>query len=184
VYTEAEIIEGCRKEIPKFQQIVYEKYAPKMMTICMRYTRNYEEARDLLHDGFIKVFMNFNSYREEANLDSWISRVVINNNINYLSKRSKKVEAEKYYTREINVEQEATWDETLFMEYSIEEINSAINSLLSTKKLVFNLYVFEGYSHKQIADLLGFTESASKSNLSRARFEIRNFLLQKSGMKR
>lgn len=184
VYSETEIIEGCRKNVPEFQKIVYEKYAPKMMAVCMRYTGNYEEARDLLHDGFIKVFTNFKSYRQESNLDSWISRVMINNTLNYIRTKLKKEKAERYYERETILENETLSDNSWLEEFSVEEISEAIMKLPVGKRTVINLYAFEDYSHKEIARELGISEGTSKSSLSRAKQTLRELLLKKPNKER
>ena len=179
MYNEAEIIEGCRKNIPEFQKIVYEKYAPKMIAICMRYIGNYEEARDLMHDGFIKVFMNFKSYRQESNLDSWITRVVINNTLSHIRKRLKTEKAEKFYEKEKVVENTDTSKDNWFEKFSTDDINTAILQLSLAKRAVFNLYVIEDYSHKDIAQQLGISIGTSKSHLSRAKETLKHLLLMK-----
>jgi RNA polymerase sigma factor (sigma-70 family) len=183
VHTDAEIIEGCRKNVPLFQKIVYEKYAPKMMAVCMRYTGNYEEARDQLHDGFIKVFTNFKSYRQEANLDSWISRIMINNTLNYVREKLKKEKSAKYLKQETAFYNIPSSSDDLFHEFSVEDLNSAIMKLPLEKRTVFNLYVLEDYSHKEIAKELGISEGTSKSNLYRAKQILKEILLKKQGRK-
>jgi RNA polymerase sigma factor (sigma-70 family) len=179
VCNEAEIIEGCRKNNPEFQKIVYEKYAPKMMAICMRYSGNYEEARDLMHDGFIKVFMNFKSYRQESNLDSWITRIMINNTLSYIRTKIRKEKSEKNYKRENEIEASHSKVESWLEKFSLEEINEAIMKLPFAKRTVFNLYVIDDYSHKDIARELGISIGTSKSNLSRAKETLRDLLLMK-----
>lgn len=179
MYTEAVIIEGCRNNDPEFQKIVYEKYAPKMMAVCMRYSGNYEEARDLLHDGFLKVFTNFNSYSQKSNLDSWISRVIINNALNYIRKKLKEEKAEKFFKRESLRENITSAEDSWMDNFSIEEIHEAILSLSLEKRIVFNLYVIEEFSHKEIAKELGISEGASKVSLYKARQALKELLLKK-----
>lgn len=183
MYSEAEIIEGCRKNVPEYQKIVYEKYARKMMAVCMRYTGNYEEARDLLHDGFMKVFMNFKSYRQESNLDSWISRVMINNSLNYIRKKLKQEKAERYYKMENIHKNNPSSDDSWFEQFSADDINEAIMKLPFAKRTVFNLYVMDDYSHKEIAKELGISEGTSKSNLFRAKETLKDLLLKKLNSK-
>ena len=179
MYTEAVITEGCRNNDPEFQKIVYEKYAPKMMAVCMRYTGNYEEARDLLHDGFLKVFTNFNSYSQKSNLDSWISRVIINNALNYIRKKLKEEKAEKYFKRESVLENNSSAEDSWMDNFSIEEIHEAILSLSLEKRTVFNLYVVDEFSHREIAKELGISEGASKVCLYKARQALKELLLKK-----
>ena len=184
VYNEAEIIEGCRKNNPEFQKTVYEKYAPKMMAVCMRYCGNYEEARDLMHEGFMKVFMNFKSYRQESNLDSWITRVVINNTLTFIRKKLKEEKAERNYKRENILENNSSSTDTWLEKFSLEEINEAIMKLSLAKRTVFNLYVVEDYAHKEIAKELGISVGTSKSNLSRAKETLKDILLKKLNRER
>ena len=179
MYTEAVIVEGCRNNDPAFQKIVYEKYAPKMMTICMRYTGNYEEARDLLHDGFLKVFTNFNSYKQKSNLDSWISRVIINNVINNIRRKLKVEKAEKYFKKEFVLENTSSAEDSWMDNFSMEEIHEAILGLSFEKRTVFNLYIVDKFSHKEIARELGISEGASKVSLYKARQTLKELLMKK-----
>jgi len=178
IYTELEILEGCRNGNPALQKIVYEKYAPKMYSICLRYTRNREDARDMMHDGFIKVFSNFKSYREESTLDAWITRVIINNILNELRKKNIELSHQKEYQIEMTNENEGNDDDTYLEKYTANDIKSAILKLPQGQRTVLNLYVFEDYSHKEIAKLAGISEGTSKSQLARARITLKELLLK------
>jgi RNA polymerase sigma factor (sigma-70 family) len=178
IYTEVEILEGCRNGNPAMQKIVYEKYVPKMYSICLRYTGNREDARDLMHDGFIKVFSNFKSYREESTLDAWITRVIINNTLNQLRKKNKELSHQKEYQLELKNEQEYIEDDNYLEKFTSNDIKLAIMKLPQGQRTVLNLYVFEDYSHKEIASLTGISEGTSKSQLARARITLKELLLK------
>jgi RNA polymerase sigma-70 factor, ECF subfamily len=179
VYTEAVIVEGCRNNDPEFQKIVYEKYAPKMMTVCRRYTSNYEEARDLMHDGFLEVFTNFNSYKQKSNLDSWITRVIINNVIDNIRRKIKVEKAEKYFKKEYVLENTSTAEDSWMDNFTMEEIHEAILCLTFEKRTVFNLHIVDKFSHKEIARKLGISVGASKVCLYKAKQTLKELLLKK-----
>jgi RNA polymerase sigma-70 factor (ECF subfamily) len=178
IYTENEILEGCRNGNPALQKIVYEKYAPKMYSICLRYSRNREDARDLMHDGFIKVFSNFKSYRHESTLDAWITRVIINNILNQLRKKNIELSHQKEYQLELRNEQEYVEDDNYLEKFTANDIKSAILMLPPGQRTVLNLYVFEDYSHKEIAKQTGISEGTSKSQLARARITLKQLLMK------
>jgi len=178
IYREEEILKGCRNGNPALQKVVYEKYAPKMYSICLRYTGNREDARDLMHDGFIKVFLNFKSYRQESTLEAWITRVIINNTLNQLRKKNKELRNQKDYLVELKNEYEYTEDDNYLEKFTANDIKSAILKLPQGQRTILNLYVFEDYSHKEIAKLTGISEGTSKSQLARARMTLKEILVK------
>lgn len=178
IYREDEILEGCRNGKAALQKIVYEKYAPKMFSICLRYTGNSEDARDMMHDGFIKVFSNFKSYRQESTLDAWITRVMINNTLNQLRKKNRDLGNQKEYLKEFEYENEYIEDDNYLEKFTANDIKSAILKLPQGQRTILNLFVFEDYSHKEIAGLTGISEGTSKSQLARARMTLKELLLK------
>lgn len=165
MYSEKEFIERCLKNDPQAQEALYRQYAPKMFGICLRFTRNKMEAEDVLQDGFIKVFSYLKDYRNEGSLEGWIRRTIINTAINFYKKKVKRfnemdIEKADYVNHE---------DETILDKLSANELLNLIQELPDGYRMVFNLSVVEGYTHKEIGDMLNISENTSKSQLSRAR---------------
>jgi RNA polymerase sigma factor (sigma-70 family) len=173
---ESHIVEGCIKQQRKAQYALYERYAGTMMTLCMRYCKNREEAEDLLQEGFIKVFQKISTFRGQGSLEGWIRRILINHALN-------NIKAKKLVFREEDPQKmgERLADDTSPYEeelYTPEMMMKAIQELPEGYRIVFNLYVFENYSHKDIAEQLGISENTSKSQLSRARGYLRKVLTE------
>ena len=168
-YTEAEIISGCIKGERKFQEILYRTYSSKMFSVCLRYANEYAGAEDLLQDGFIKVYNNIQKFRSEGSFEGWIRRIFVNNSIEYFRKKSN-----LYVVQETEALTYEYYDDNAVQKLMKEDLMKIIQSLSVGYRTIFNLYAIEGYSHKEIAELLNITEGTSKSQLARARY-----LLQK-----
>jgi len=168
-YTEAEIIAGCISGERKFQEILYHTYSSKMFSVCLRYANEYAGAEDLLQDGFIKVFNNIQKFRSEGSFEGWIRRIFVNNSIEYFRKKSN-----LYVVQETEALTYEYYDDNAVQKLMKEDLMKIIQSLSVGYRTIFNLYAIEGYSHKEIAELLNITEGTSKSQLARARY-----LLQK-----
>lgn len=158
-------IERCLDNDSKSQGELYKHFAPKMFGICLRYAKNQMEAEDVLQDGFIKVFRYLKDYRNEGSLEGWIRRTMVNTAINYYKKKTKyQKEISLDQTEPINNEEESAIDKL-----SAKELLEVIRELPDGYRMVFNLNVIEGYTHKEIGVLLEISENTSKSQLSRAR---------------
>jgi len=176
---EPHIIEGCVKEKRRAQYILYQYFAPPMLSLCMRYCRNREEAEDVLQEGFVKIFQKISTFRQSGSLEGWVRRIMINQAINHLKARKLvflDADPEKLGATIPDESENDPGDEL----YSPGEMMKAIQELPPGYKVVFNLYVFEGYSHKEIAETLNISENTSKSQLSRARSFIRRLLNEKN----
>lgn len=172
--TEEEIVEGCLQGGRKYQKHLYEKYYGSMMVVCMRYSNDREEARDILHEGFMKVFTNLSKYRRGTNLGAWVRRIMINTAIDHyrkLSKRPNLVEI-NHAIHEIDMSD-------VVSDMSAKEILEMVQKLSPAYRTVFNLYVIEGYPHKEVGKMLGISEGTSKSNLAKARAKLQA-MIQKS----
>ena len=162
------LIDGCKRGEPKSQKSLYDAYAGKMMAVCMRYCGNDRDtAMDLLQDGFIKVFTYIGSYDGRGSLEGWIRRIVINVALDYvrtsdLLKNAESIEA-------INETSVENIDSSTIDKLSAEELTEIIGELPSGFRTVFNLFAIEGYSHKEIAEMLNITESTSRSPLINAK---------------
>lgn len=171
-YSDVAIVEGCLREDRRFQQLLYERFYGSMMTVCMRYTGDREEARDVLHEGFIKVFGNLTKYEQGTNLGAWIRRVVVNTAIDCY-RRSSKIPP----SVEVNTAIHEADSRDVLAEMSAAEILKLVQSLTPAYRAVFNMYVMDGYSHKEIGEMLGISEGTSKSNLSKARMKLQKMVL-------
>lgn len=143
-----------------------------MLNVSYRILQNKEESEDVLQECFVKVFRSLETFRGDASFGSWLKRIVINASLNQLKKRKLNTAS---IDEEMAVPEEE--EETVEPSYSIQDINKAVASLSDGYRAVFTLYVFEDYSHKEIAETLGVTESTSKSQLNRARFRVKEWLI-------
>ncbi|MBK8554260.1 MAG: sigma-70 family RNA polymerase sigma factor [Lewinellaceae bacterium] len=157
------------------QQQLYEQYYGKMMGVCLRYAGSRDEALDLLHEGFIKVFQNIGRYRMGTSLPAWIRTVMVNTCIDFYRK------AVRRRTNDLDEAYTLSADEPDALSHLTEkEILEAVHQLSPAYRAVFNLYVVEGYSHKEIADALHITESTSRSNLVKSRIKLKEYFSHRS----
>ncbi|MFO8128772.1 MAG: RNA polymerase sigma factor [Bacteroidales bacterium] len=172
MYSEEEIIKRCLNNDSHAQEALYRQYAPKMFGICLRFTRNKMEAEDVLQDGFIKIFTYLKDFKNEGSLEGWIRRTMINTAINFYKKKVKRY-------NELNIDKTELPDsdeENIIDKLSAEELLATIQELPDGYRMVFNLSVIEGFTHKEIGDILHISENTSKSQLSRARSTLQNKL--------
>jgi RNA polymerase sigma factor (sigma-70 family) len=149
------------------QQQLYEAYYGKMMGVCLRYAGSRDEAVDLLHEGFIKVFQNIGRYKAGTALPAWIRTIIVNTCIDHYRKTMRR------RTEDLHEAWYMTDDEPdVLSNLTEQEILGAVQQLSPAYRAVFNLYVVEGYSHKEIADALQITESTCRSNLVKARHKL------------
>ena len=164
-------IEACIDKESWALQKLYEEYYPVMYPTCLRYANNEEDALDILHDGFIKVFNNIEKYQVGTSLGAWIKRIMINTSIDYYRKETKR------RTTDIDtVAEKANDGPDVISQLSAEDLLKALQNLTPSYRSVFNLYVIEGYSHRELAEILGITESTSRSNLVKARSKLKEII--------
>lgn len=172
------LIDGCIGGDRASQQKVYETYYGKMMGVCMRYARDRDEAQDLLQDGFIKVFTKIKKYNKEGSFEGWIRRIIVNNAIDSFRKNKNTylvTDSELVLEKQQNeVEEEP--DEDAYHNIKAEDVMRALQKLSPAYKTVFSLYVVENYSHKEIAEILGISVGTSKSNLAKAKQNLKRIL--------
>ena len=170
-----DLIDGCLDGERRAQQRVYELFYGKMMAVCMRYTRNTDQAKDILQDGFIKVFRSMEKFNRTGSFEGWIRRIIVNTAIDHF-RRSKNAYLLLGEERSIEdfVDQDAEdiiAEETDDDHWDLKpaDVINAMQKLTPAYRTVFNLYVFEELTHKEIADLLGINIGTSKSNLAKAK---------------
>ena len=170
---EAKLIAGCLEEKRWAQKELYERHYGKMMGVCLRYSNNSEDAKDILNEGFIKVFRYLHRYKVGTSLEGWIRRIMINTSIDFYRK------AIRHRTEDItHAEHTTVSGEDAISNYSAKEILSIIQKLPPSYRAVFNLYAIEGYSHREVAEKLGISESTSRSNLVKARTKLKALLTE------
>jgi len=168
---EAELIKECIRHKRSAQYALYERYSPVMLTVCMRYSKNTEEAEDLLQEGFLKVFDKIATFRGQGSLEGWIRRIMINHALNAIkAKKLVFMDEDPQRLSEFLPDDPPDGEEEL---YPPEMMMKAVQELPEGYRIVFNLYVFEELSHKEIADTLNISENTSKSQVSRARRHLR-----------
>ncbi len=159
-----EIIEKCASGNTKAQEQLYTRFSPKMFGVCLRYAKNNVEAEDNLQEGFIKVFTHIKKFRNEGSFEGWIRRIMVNVSLEKFRKQQI-----MYPVEDINIYESQKVADDVLDKISAEELLGLIQQLSPRYKMVFNLYVMEGYNHKEIAEEMGITVGTSKSNLARAR---------------
>jgi len=173
------IIEGCVAGKRSAQSALYRKFSAVMMAICLRYAQSRDEAEDILQEAFLKIFQNIGSYRKEGSFEGWMKRVIINHALNYYRKNRKLPfleDIEKINETEImeeNIEHSVS-----HAPVSADKLIALIQMLPPGYRLVFNMYVFEEYSHKEISEALNISENTSKTQLLKARRMLRKKLIE------
>ncbi len=173
--TEEELIWACIEHKPWAQQKVYEDHYQVMLGVCLRFSSSREDACDILHEGFLKVFLNLKSYKPGTSLGAWIRRIMINTAIDFYRKESRK------HTQDLELAHSVSYHSSHpITSLTVEEVLKAVQQLSPIYRSVFNLYVVDGFSHKEIAEMLGITESTSRSNLVKARIKLKELLHEQS----
>jgi len=176
-----DIVEGCKRGERKCQHELYKNLYGKMFGICLRYGKGYEEARDLLQEGFVKIFLSIKSFSGTGSFEGWARKIMVNTAIDFFRKSRNIPE----YAHSELVEnkageiKEAEPENQEYMNLHPNEIMEAVQKLSPSYKMVFNLYVMDGYTHKEIAQQLGISEGTSKSNYAKAKINLRKMLERK-----
>ena len=158
------IVEGCKRGKNRYQEELYRLLAPRMYGLCLKYANDKDDAKDIMQDGFIKVFQKIDQFSEKGSFEGWVRRIMINT-------------ALEKYRSQVTIysldERMPLSDEgihsSVIEDLSAEELLGLVRHLTPRYRMVFNLYAIEGYNHKEIGEMLGISEGTSKSNLSRAR---------------
>jgi RNA polymerase sigma-70 factor (ECF subfamily) len=161
------LIKQCSKRDIKAQSEIYQLFAGKLYALCLKYSKNKQEAEDNLQDGFITIFDKIEQYKFKGSFEGWLKRIVINTALQrYREKNVLNLVVPEEIPEEVEIEID---EENISLDFFLE----IIQELPDRYRLVFNLYVLDGYSHKEVAEMLKISEGTSKSNLSRARFILK-----------
>ena len=169
--TESDLINGCLKDDRRMQEELYRRFSPRMYAVCLRYAGNAEEAEDILQEGFIKVFKKLVSFRGEGSFEGWTRRIFVNTAIEHFRR--------KRYLQPVTEKEENTIEGKYLSALdglAEKDILALVQQLSPGYRTVFNMYVVEGYSHKEIADMLNISEGTSKSQLSRAKVILQDMV--------
>jgi RNA polymerase sigma-70 factor (ECF subfamily) len=172
-----QLIKDCLRQKPDAQKQLYDQYAEQMLGVCYRYTKSLTDAEDILQDGFVKVFRFLHNYKQEGELGAWIRRIMVTTALNYLKKNSR-------YQTDLSFDNEnlhPVTDNDAEVKISAKELAELIRQLPTGYQTIFNLHAVEGYSHVEIGKMLGISEGTSRSQYSRARSLLINWL-QKNEM--
>ena len=166
------LINGCIKGESPAQKQLYEKYAPAMMSICLRYVREKETARDLMHDGFVTLFTKIHTYSGSGSFPAWIKKIFVNT----VLERFRKNDILRFSTDIDDAHYLEDTDISVFEQMSANELMECIGRLPDGYRTVFNMYAIEGYSHAEIAQILNIQESTSRSQYIRARQALQKMI--------
>ncbi len=174
--TEQEIIEGCRKGNTSARRELYERYGGTMYGVCRRYVNDPATAEDLLHDGFITLYTKIGEFRGEGSFEGWCRRIFVNTALGYLRKRNPLSESEQIETMYSLSDRQVSAVEKM----SADELLACIGELPEGYRTILNLYAVEGYSHKEVAEMMGISENTSRSQYSRARVKLMEIMKNKN----
>lgn len=164
-----DLVRECINGNPRAQKALFDKFAPKMFSVCLRYMKKTEEAEDALQDSFVKIFSKLPDFKNEGVLEGWIRRIVVNSCLDQIRKNSKFLNDVQAEEVEYKLDQNSFIAENLMA----EDLMKLIQRMPDGYRIVFNMFAIEGYSHQEIAAQLGVTESTSKSQYLRARAYLR-----------
>ena len=174
--TEEVILEGCLRNDSVAQRELYNTYSPKMLAVCFRYAHSREDAEDMLQEAFIKVFTQLRTFENRGSFEGWIRRIVVHTCINTLKKNKKFNESvDLIHAASISIR-----EETVPAVVQVKQIVDCIRSLPMGYRTVLNLFAIEGYSHREIAQLLDIEESTSRSQFTRAKGMLEELLIKKN----
>ncbi|MEO7982869.1 MAG: sigma-70 family RNA polymerase sigma factor [Bacteroidota bacterium] len=160
-----QLVKDCLKGKPEAQRSLYEQFAKTMLGVCYRYTKSFNDAEDVLQDGFVKVFSGLQQYKFEGELGAWIRRIMVNTALNFL-KKNKKYRDEMVFTEQ---PLHPVADTNPAINLEAKELADLIRQLPQGYQTIFNMYAVEGYTHVEIGELLGISDGTSRSQYARAR---------------
>ena len=171
--TETDLINGCIEGSRRMQEILYQRFASKMYGVCLRYAGTAQDAEDILQEGFIKIFKKIGSFRSEGSFEGWLRRIFVNTAIEHFRR--------KRYLQPVGEKEENTIEGkylSVLDDMAEKDVLALVQQLSPGYRTVFNMYVVEGYTHKEIADMLEISEGTSKSQLSRAKVILQDLVRQ------
>ena len=173
--SDEELLQACQRADPRAQTILYDRHKARLMGLCRRYARNREESEDMFHEGFIRIFQQLHTLQQADRLLPWMKKVMVNTAINVYHKNIKqRAETDS----EVAFEHASDAHTDVLARLSADELMVLVSALPDGYRLIFNLYIVDGFTHPEIAELLGIAEGTSKSQLARARALLKHKLSQ------
>jgi RNA polymerase sigma factor (sigma-70 family) len=166
------LVKECIAGNVRFQQALFDKFAPKMLGVCLRYCKSTEQAEDVLQDGFVKVFGKLKDYKNQGSLEGWIRRIMVNTALDQIRKDGR----HQFHVSVDDVAFKMEQNSFIVEGLVADDLMKMVQSMPEGYKVVFNLFAIEGYSHAEIAETLGISENTSKSQYSRSRAYLRERL--------
>lgn len=174
-----DLIRQCTKGDRIAQKQLYDRFASRMLGVCLRYSQDYQSAEDILQEGFIKAFRHIERFRFEGSFEGWLRRIMVNTAIEAHRRKNN-----MYPILDVEQQEVEFYDEDALDKLAAEDLMAMINTLSPGYKTVFSLYAIEGFSHKEIAEQLNISEGTSKSQLARARYILMEMVEQRTGITR
>lgn len=165
------LIAGCKKKDRKCQKELYQFFYSYAMRMCIRYAKDKDEAIELVNDGFMRVFINIHRYEDARPFKAWLSTIMINTSIDHYRKQIKRIEME-----ELNARHEMEDKESILSHIHYEDLIRLVQKLSVAYRTVFNLFAIDGYTHEEISEMLSISVGTSKSNLFKAREQLKKML--------
>jgi len=174
---EEALIQRCLRHERAAQEELYRRYADAMYNVSLMYTANEDDACDVLQDGFIKVFRRLNSFQFESSLKHWIRRIIVNTALDLYRKKKRKRENEETYSQQVH----ETTVNNIIEKIHVRDIVNMVQQLPTRAGMILKLYAVEGYSHREISEMLNISEGTSKSQLNRARTLLKALIKKQNG---
>lgn len=174
---EHELVLGCKRDCRTAQKQLYEQYSSQFFAICSRYTKDMHDAEQVLQDGFLKIFQHVHTYQNKGSFEGWMKRILVNTCLDHLKSKQYKADQLTLHPEQIHDDIQLVSHNEAYSQLNMEELLKAIQNLSPVTRSVFNLYIFEGYSHKEIAAMLSISDGTSQWHLNSARTQLKNKLL-------
>jgi RNA polymerase sigma factor (sigma-70 family) len=168
-YTEQDIIDGCRRNDRSLQEHLYKKYYSLFLKLCARYAKDMHDAEQLMQDGFLKIFNHINDYAGKGSFEGWMRRIVVNTCLDYLKSKYLKNSMQLHFPDEIGDSGRFSVDNNALDKIALKDLLKIIQTLPPMSRTVFNLFVFDGYTHKEIGVILNMSEGTSQWHVNNAR---------------
>lgn len=175
------IIQGCIDGDRRAQQKLYEHFYGKMMVVCLRYSKDEDEALDMFQEAFIKVFNSLQKFGKQGSFEGWVRRIMVNTCIDHIRKNKRNNMMVELDDKHGSIELDEEEDAGILEHVNFQDLLGMVQHLSPAYKSVFNMYILDGFTHQEIADSLGISVGTSKSNLAKAKGNLKKMLMEKLG---
>ena len=179
-FSELEIIEGCCAGKRTYQEFLYRQYHTEFLKVCLRYAQDFQDAEQLLQDGFLKIFHNIQHFERKGSFEGWMRRIMVNTCLDHLRSKAFRDQQQLSFISDIPEFSGHQCDASVLQKIAFDNLVAIIQNLPPTSKAVFNLFVFEGYSHKEIAKELNISEGTSQWHVNNARKNLQQKIMEQN----